>query len=134
MKPPRTLPIDKDKPLSHETLKNHLDQISKALTNISVGTTAPGTAGAPAAPAAGTAVAVIDPDNNFAGHKVFATSPAAPNTEFAVAHPLKRIPVGFIYLGGSNAGIVYRGTSAWTNTQIFLKETQGTNVFTLLIL
>lgn len=111
-----------------EAIARHLDEINKTLTNISFGGSAQGTA-----PAVGQSRAVVDGDMNFDGHKIIATSPAAPNTEFAVAHPLGRIPAGFVFLGGSNPGHVYRGATAWTKTQIFLKESQGSNTFQLLI-
>jgi len=131
MKPPRTLPIDRDgKGHSPEAIKNHLDQISKVLSNISFGSNQPPST----PPAPGGAVRLTDADSNFEGDKLFVTSPAAPNTEFAVNHNLGRIPFGFIFMGGSNQGHVYKGTTPWTKTQIFLKETQGTNGFSILVI
>lgn len=126
MKPPRTLPIDKG-PVTQETLRNHLDQVSKVLSNISHGTAFP------PAPTAGQHTAISDPTMNVAGQKFIVTSPATPNTEFAINHTLGYIPTGWQYRGGSNPGVVYRSTTPWTATQIFLKETQGTNTFVIII-
>ena len=129
MKPPRTLPVDAPhRANSHEAVKNHLDQISKTLSNISFGSSIV------AAPAAGAATRMVDPDSNMEGDKLTVTSPVAPNTEFAVAHNLGRIPTGFIFMGGTNQGQVFRGASAWTKTQIFLKETQGSNTFVIMVI
>lgn len=124
MKPPRT-------PDDHgpKAIKEHLEKVNKTLSNISFGSSVP-----LSSPAPGGSVALIDADSNMEGHKVYAVSPAAPNTEFAVPHSLGRVPMGFIYMGGSNQGLVYKGATPWTATQIFLKETQGSNGFILFIL
>lgn len=123
MKPPRS--PDSDNTVG---LRQHLDKVNKTLSNISFGATVPTTS-----PPVGTAVAIVDQDNNVDAHKVIATSPAAPNTEFAVNHSLGRVPMGMLYLGGSNPGMVYKGATPWTATQIFLKESVGSNTFLLLI-
>jgi len=128
MKAPMT-PHDliKGNMVNGESLRQHLDKVYKTLHRISFG------AAPPPVPAVGTSVTIVDEDMNFDGQKVAATSPAIPNTEFAISHSLGRVPIGFTFLGGSNQGVVYRSTTPWTKTQIFLKETQGTNVFTILI-
>lgn len=123
MKPPRT--PDEHSP---QSIKQHLDKVNKALSNISFGSSA-----VPSAPAPGAATRMVDADSNFEGDKLTVTSTAAPNTEFAVNHNLRRVPAGFLFLGGSNPGHVYRGTTSWTATQIFLKETQGSNTFVILV-
>jgi hypothetical protein len=109
-----------------QSQKLHDEQISKVLSNISLGSTVVTTF-----PAPGGANRINDADSNMEGDKLAITSPVAPNTEFAVNHSLGRVPSGFIYLGGTNQGHVYRGVTAWTKTQIFLKETQGSNGFVI---
>lgn len=78
--------------------------------------------------------------NNVTGVKghidnvhIDATSPAAPNTEFAVTHNLGRIPSGCITVQTSNGGVIYKSGTAWTKTQVFLKSTTGTNEVVLMI-
>jgi hypothetical protein len=62
---------------------------------------------------------------NISGQFVDLTSHASANTEFAVAHTLGSIPVGFIVLYQDKAGSLYQapttGTS-WTSTNIYLKS------------
>lgn len=130
MKPPMT-PHDlvKSGKLDNESLRQHLDKVYNTLTNISFGSTK-----VSAAPAPGGSTTVKDADMNFDGQKVVATSPAVPNTEFAIPHSLGRVPMGFVYLGGSNPGVVYiSNVTPWSATQVFLKETQGGNTFTILL-
>lgn len=125
MKPPR-----KPDAMTAKGIQQHLEQVNKVLSNISVGNTSQlGLV----APAPGNSTRIIDQDRNIAGDKFVATSPAAPNTEFSISHNLGRIPHGFIYLGGSNQGQVYKGVTSWTATQVFLKETQGSNTFFILL-
>lgn len=52
---------------------------------------------------------------------VLDTGPA--NTDFTVTHNLLRPPVGFIVMTTYLGGVVYKGTVAWTNTTITLKDT-----------
>jgi hypothetical protein len=111
-------------------LVEHLEQVNKTLSSISFGNTTLSTL---STPAVGASSRILDADRNIEGDKFIATSPAAPNTEFTVNHSLGRVPHGFIYLGGSNPGTVYRGASAWSSTQVFFKETQGSNTFVFIL-
>jgi hypothetical protein len=135
MKPPRRTSIEISaiptraivSPGVPQGVQDHLDRINKTLSNISFGSSMP------SAPAVGQSKRVIDPESNFEGDKFIVTSPAASNTEFAISHNLGRIPNGFLFLGGTNQGVVYRSITPWTKTQAFFKETQGSNVVTILI-
>jgi hypothetical protein len=120
--------------MSPMALKRHLEQLNKVVSNISLGYTPTGGAGTPPAPAPGNSVQLKEPNLNMDGQKILATAPVTPNTEFAVAHNLGRVPQGFIFLGGSNSGAIYRGTTPWTATQVFLKDTGGSNVFYMLLI
>ena len=62
---------------------------------------------------------------NISGQFQDITSHASANTEFAVAHTLGVIPVGFIVLYQDKAGSLYQAPStgtAWTATNIYLKS------------
>jgi hypothetical protein len=63
-------------------------------------------------------------DRNIECSKASGTSPAA-NTEFAVTHSLKRVPLTF-FGHTDNGGVLYKSTTAWNKTQIFLKCTTAT--------
>jgi len=71
--------------------------------------------------------------DNIAGQWAAVTSPGAANTEFAVAHGLRKVPTGFHVLKKNAACDVYAGTTAWTSTHIYLKATGTTVALTLFI-
>lgn len=128
MKPPRTLPVDHpSKATSPVALKNHLDQISKTLSNISFGSSTP-ESNAIATPAAGQSAVIVDNDSNMEGNKFIIHFPVAPNTDITIQHDLGRIPVGWVPLRLTNQGVIYLGSVAPTATAITLRETQGSQV------
>jgi hypothetical protein len=45
------------------------------------------------------------------------------DTDFTVTHNLLRPPVGFILMTTTLGGVVYKGSVAWTDTTITLKDT-----------
>lgn len=49
------------------------------------------------------------------------TSSATPDAENTVPHALGKIPIGFIPYDINKAGIVYRGTTTFTKTNLYLK-------------
>lgn len=56
------------------------------------------------------------------------------DTEFEVAHTLRRIPTGFIVINRDAACIVYDSGTAWTATTIYLKcNTASANIKVLVI-
>lgn len=55
------------------------------------------------------------------------------NTEFAVAHVLKRVPVGYIVVKIDKAAIVYESGTAWTSTNIYLKASAANCALTVLV-
>lgn len=62
--------------------------------------------------------------DNFDAYLTTFTSDGTPNTEFAVAHTLKRIPVGRVVLYQTKAGSLYQGPStgtAWTVSNAYFK-------------
>lgn len=128
MKPPRTLPIDSPaRAGSPAAVKNHLDQISKAMSNISFGSSTPETR-AIATPSAGQSTMITDNDSNMEGNKFIIHFPAAPNTDIVIQHNLGRIPVGWVPLRLTNPGVIHLGSVAPTATTITLQETQGSQI------
>lgn len=59
--------------------------------------------------------------DNIDGEWATVTTPATPNTDFVVTHNLMRLPIGFLVMGQSVAGIVYNGSKPSTKTTITLK-------------
>lgn len=52
----------------------------------------------------------------------------ATNTEKAIAHNLGRTPRGFLVISSTAAANIYNGTSAWTDSNIYLKSSALTTV------
>lgn len=65
--------------------------------------------------------------------RVTVTTPGTPDTEFSVAHGLGVVPTGFLVIDKDKAGDTYRGTTAWTAEQIYLKNDVATVALTLLV-
>ena len=63
-------------------------------------------------------------EDNFNCDILDFTTPVVRDTEFTVAHTLKRIPIGYIVIRSTNLGpaLLYDGPTAWTTTNIYLKE------------
>ncbi|MBI4397416.1 MAG: hypothetical protein HY548_09990 [Elusimicrobia bacterium] len=49
------------------------------------------------------------------------TSSGTPDAENTVAHSLGKVPTGYIVYEQDKAGSVYKGPSAWTTSNIYLK-------------
>lgn len=60
-------------------------------------------------------------EDNFNCQIVDVADTGAANTLFAVAHTLKRVPIGFLVANVNKAGIIYDSGTAWTETNIYLK-------------
>lgn len=63
----------------------------------------------------------VDQDINIDCFKATGTAPGTANTEFSIAHQLGRIPIGFIVASVDQAAIIYKSTTAWTSSHIYLK-------------
>lgn len=53
------------------------------------------------------------------------------DTEFNVTHGLNRVPVGFIVMKSSKGGVTYNGSTTWTSTTIYLKNSSANNAITI---
>lgn len=60
-------------------------------------------------------------------------SNAVANTEDTVAHNLARIPLGMWVSIPDVSAIIYRGPTAWTSTQVFLRASAATVTVDLLL-
>lgn len=68
-------------------------------------------------------------DENLHAQIVTVSDTGLADTEFDVAHTLRRIPAGFIIVNRDAACIVYDSGSAWTSTTIYLKcNTANANI------
>ena len=65
-------------------------------------------------------------------YQVFTTS-ATPDAENTIAHELGRVPVGYIVVSVDKAAVLYKGTTAWTSTNIYLKCNVASTAYTILI-
>lgn len=96
----------------------HLEQLNKVTTNISFGDT----------------MGNSDRSQNMECWKSSGNAPGVANTEFAVAHGLGRIPITLAGQDTNNGGVIYRGATAWTTTQIFLKCTTAAAAYNIVII
>lgn len=57
----------------------------------------------------------------------------AANTEFSIAHGLKRIPTGYLVIRRSAGGVVYDSGTTFTTANIYLKCTTANTTLTVII-
>jgi hypothetical protein len=74
-----------------------------------------------------------EPGRNIKCSKATGATPGVANTEFAVTHILGKVPITFFH-HTDNGGVIYKSTTPWTNTQIFLKCTTATANFSIVII
>lgn len=70
---------------------------------------------------------------NIDGEFILYTSNGVADTEDTIAHTLGSVPIGYLIMKQDKAGSVYEGGTAWTSTNLYLKQT-GTSVATTLFL
>jgi hypothetical protein len=61
------------------------------------------------------------------------TSNGTANTEDTVAHKLGRVPVGVFAGLPDKAAVLYKGTTAWTSTNIYLKTSVATVAWNIMV-
>jgi len=61
------------------------------------------------------------------------TSNGTANTEDTVAHKLGRVPVGVFAGLPDKAAILYKGTTAWTSTNIYVKTSAATTIWNIMV-
>ena len=70
---------------------------------------------------------------NFDGEWLQATSHGTANTEFSVTHHLNRVPTGYLVAQRNKGGVIYNGSTAWTDALIYLKCTTTSTVFRMFV-
>jgi len=60
-------------------------------------------------------------NDNLDVRSVTFTSSATPDAENTVSHSLGKIPTGYIVYSIDKGAVVYKGNTAWTSTNIYLK-------------
>lgn len=71
--------------------------------------------------------------DNLESQELTATAHAVADTEFSVAHTLGRVPTRFVVTDIDEGGVVYKGTTAWTSSLIYLKCSTGGTAIKVLI-
>jgi hypothetical protein len=72
--------------------------------------------------------------DNFNCEQVVVADTGTADTEFKVAHTLKRVPSGYLMISRNKAGQIYKGSTAWSDTFVYLKaDTANMNITLLLI-
>ena len=71
--------------------------------------------------------------DNFNAKTVSITDTGSANTDFAVAHTLKKIPTGYLLISNNKAGYVYNGSGTWTTSAIYLRHSVANAAITVII-
>lgn len=71
--------------------------------------------------------------DNFNCLTVVVADTGAANTEFTVAHSLKRIPTGYLVIRRDKAGVVYDSGTAFTVSNIYLKCSTANTAITVIV-
>lgn len=61
------------------------------------------------------------------------TSNAVADTEDTVAHTLGKAPIGFVVIDIDKAGVVYRGSTSFSTTNVYLKCSAGSAALKILL-
>jgi len=72
--------------------------------------------------------------DNIDGEWVSTTTPATPDTDFTVTHNLMRLPVGFLVMNQSVAGIVYQGSLPSTTSTMTLRCSEASDNILIFVL
>lgn len=71
--------------------------------------------------------------DNIYGEILKVPDSGAPNSEIEIPHNLRVIPSKFMVISADKLAYIYRGTSAWTNTKIYLKCSTSNTSFEVFI-
>lgn len=75
-----------------------------------------------------------DSDINIDCFKATGTTPGTADTEFSITHDLGRIPIGFLVASVNLAAIIYKSTTAWTSTHVYLKCNVATVAYFVILI
>jgi hypothetical protein len=71
---------------------------------------------------------------NVRGKWITYVSNAVADTEDTVAHNLVVVPIGYLVFSVDKAGVVYKGTTTWTTSNLYLKCNAATTTALLFVL
>jgi hypothetical protein len=71
---------------------------------------------------------------NIAGKFLTFTSNGVANTEDTIATGLEATPIGYIVTKQDTAGVLYSGTTAWDETNIYLKSSVASTTYKIFLL
>lgn len=74
-----------------------------------------------------------DTDNIF-GAWITYTANATPDTEDTIVHNLGLVPIGYLIVSVNNGAVIYKGSTTWTTTSMFLKSTKASTLVTMFVL
>jgi len=75
-----------------------------------------------------------DAGQNINGWNASGVTPATPATQFPVNHNLGRIPKGFLILSTDQPAHIYKASTPWTKTQIYLASDTASVNYQIFIL
>jgi hypothetical protein len=81
----------------------------------------------------GSSMSNADLSANMNCWKASGTTPGTSDTEFAVNHSLGRIPLTIGAQDTNNGGLLYRSTTAWTSTVVYLKCTTASAAYNIIL-
>jgi hypothetical protein len=81
----------------------------------------------------GDSMANTDEDLNLNVWKASGVSPGVADTDFTVAHSLRRVPITIVGQDTDNGGLLYRGSAAWTTAAVTLKCTKATSAYNVIL-
>jgi hypothetical protein len=71
---------------------------------------------------------------NMAGQFQVYTSNGSADTEDTIAHTLGSVPIGYIVIKQDKGSVVYDSGTAWTATNVYLKQTVATVATTIFLI
>ncbi len=71
--------------------------------------------------------------SKLATSEISLTSNVSANAEETIAHGLSRVPTGYIVVSQNKAASLYKGTTAWTRENIYLKSSVASTAWKILV-
>ena len=71
---------------------------------------------------------------NISGEWQVVADTGGADTEFAVAHTIGSVPIGFIVTNIDKGAVIYDSGTAWTSSNIYLKSTVANSAVTLFLI
>ena len=118
MRTQRKIFLDPDRSKATQNIVSMMEKLARVLGgNVSYGHTMGNT----------------DQDQNLKIWKATGTAPGSANTEFSIAHGLGQVPLTIVGQDTNNGGLLYRSSTAWTTTTVYLKCTEASSVYNVIL-